>query len=266
MTCANWHILRFTFLVVNVAARKTKSNVEDDRSGTAAGKRVAWLMRTLYACNRSAMAEAAGVAHTTIGRVVSGERPPGRQLLTAIAALPGVNPAWLLSGEGEPLLKSASSQAGWLLPIAKRLLPGSPLDYASLLTKEFFPVAGPFHSPSRYWHEIQPAAPIVRDGGQGVLRGDLLLFETDRSWMRTKQDVDSSLCIVRSAEAEGALQLAKVNWHTSIEDRESWLEADQFPPLARDNKRSKGRYKHVPWLPQITLADIVAVSVLLVRR
>ena len=265
MICANWHILRINFLVVNVAARKTKGSVEDESSGTAAGKRVGYLLRTRYACNRSAMAEELRVAHTTIGRVVSGERPPGRQLLAAIAGLPGVNPAWLLSGQGEPFLKSASSQAGWLLPIAKRFLPGSPLDHASLLSKEFFPVAGTFYRPSRYWHEIQPAAPIVRDGGQGVLRDDLLLFETDRSWMRTKQDVDSSLCIVRSAAAEGALQLAKVIWHTSIEDRESWLEADHFPPLAYDDERSKRRQQFMS-LPHITLADIVAVSVLLVRR
>src|SRR5947209_10271760 len=65
--------------------------------------RVKWLLDSRFRGNRSAFAEAVGVSHTLIGKVAAGQAP-GRKLLTAIAQSLSVNPAWLLTGEGQPYL------------------------------------------------------------------------------------------------------------------------------------------------------------------
>lgn len=95
-------------------------------SDSTAADRIRWLLTTVWQGNRSEMARAAGVSHAVIVRVASGEQNPGRRLLQAIAAVPKVNPGWLLAGQGAPLL-SVSTEGpadGWPVPVTSTLLPG----------------------------------------------------------------------------------------------------------------------------------------------
>ena len=85
-----------------------------------------------------------------LSKIATGEQSPGRRLLEAIASHPKVNPAWLLSGEGTPLLaeKPNVPTEGWPVKIASKLLPG-PLDqHRRLLLDDTFPVAGIFINPA----------------------------------------------------------------------------------------------------------------------
>ena len=89
---------------------------------------------------------------TLIYRIVSGEQPPGRQMLSALADHPKGNPAWLLSGSGEPLLAERDDgvSGGWLLPIAREPLPGAPEDHRDRLSDDKFPVPGSFYRSTPY--------------------------------------------------------------------------------------------------------------------
>ena len=160
--------------------KKPRKSKSAEAQGLDAGGRVSWLLRNVWDGNRAAMARDVGVSHTAINRVVSGERTPGRVLLTAISGHPKVNPGWLLTGEGEPLLaeREESPVGGWALPIAKRPLPGPPQENMTLLSGESFPVARPYYVRSRYWLEIQESDIVAQDLRQKTSPGDLLLVDT----------------------------------------------------------------------------------------
>jgi hypothetical protein len=81
-----------------------------------AAERVKWLLNKLWAGHQTRMADDIGVNQSSIGNVIHGRREPGRAMLMSIASVPLVNPAWLLTGEGSPLI---------LEPAA--LIPGPPV-------------------------------------------------------------------------------------------------------------------------------------------
>src|SRR4051794_2903827 len=97
---------------------------------TLAG-RIAWLLIHLFGGNMRRMAEAVGVTPSVLSKVVGGQQGPGRRLIEAICSLPKLNPSWLISGEGEPLLAARHPGPGqvWEAPIARVLLSGSPAEH-----------------------------------------------------------------------------------------------------------------------------------------
>ena len=52
--------------------------------------------------NQSEMARATGVSQASLSRVIRGVQEPGRRLMCAVAALPGVDDVWMFTGRGEP--------------------------------------------------------------------------------------------------------------------------------------------------------------------
>lgn len=256
-------------------------------------RRVRWLVENLWQGNSSAMAREIGMSHATIGRVVRGEQPPGRKLLTAIADRPKVNPAWLLSGEGQPLL---SDPAG--LPIARCLLPGSPEEHRDLLSGEHYPVAKAFDRPSRYFYQVPANHPIVISGPK-ITADDLLLLETDPALCcDLDYAADDRVCVIRDPESQGGrLVLAELMFSSGGEDEPRELRAELYhvrqpspPPAPRVQERVIGsigdqwdvfarprkqesirqRKRRPPETDRgvryPTPADIVAVCVQLIRR
>src|SRR5262245_13871744 len=110
--------------------------------------RVAWLLETRFRGNRSAFAEAVDVSHTLIGKVAAGQAP-GRKLLTAIVQSLPVNPAWLLTGEGQPYLAPPDLGGRRGLPLSRNLLPGPPLAHQELLSGDWVEVPSPLFAPSQ---------------------------------------------------------------------------------------------------------------------
>ena len=147
---------------------------EEIRQAEAASKRVHLLLQQQYGGNQRRMAAAAGVSQALISLVVTGRQRPGRQLLEALSRLPGVDPAWVLRGVGQPLQSATMGS----LPIAFAVLPGSPSSHPELFTGLRHPVAAELHKESRYWLPIWENSRLANVAEWKLQHGDLLLLET----------------------------------------------------------------------------------------
>ena len=259
--------------------------------------RIRWLVDTRFEGNRSALAEAVGFSHTIINRVVGGQ-DPGQRLMTAMVKRLGVSSEWLLTGTGQPYAKPVdASQPG--LPLVRVPLPGHPMDHQALWEGVAPDPAGPAALPSRYWLALVSSQPILKSGTRGFRPGDRLLMEADRARFPRKQDLDNSLCVIRSP-GDGTVRLGAVQCTAaSEEDGPERLEVDFFDPdldpsetvkenvyrhhpdghvefVSRTLRRTRagGRERLVPaWqldsfgpVPTVELTDVVAVWLGLLHR
>jgi hypothetical protein len=191
--------------------------------------RVKWLLVAVWNGNRSEMARAAGVSHSIVTRVVLDQQSPGRRFLQALAAVPKISPAWLLSGEGLPLLAQSEHvpAAGWPVPISTRLLSGSLEQQRHLCLNEFLPVAGQFYSPNRYWFRIGVRDAIVAAPHRNIAAGDLLLLETDSSAWQDPSQVGGRLCSIVMPHTNIA-RLGAVDWDPGDGEDPPGLTAEIF--------------------------------------
>ncbi len=222
--------------------------------------RMKWLLFHYWNNNSSAMARDLGCSHTAIYKIVRLGRAPGPQLLAALKSHPRVNSAWVLTGEGDPIV-AATSVGNSTLPIAEELLPGAPNDYPDLLSPSYFPVAELHYRPSRYWYRIGRTAAILKTH-EPVVAGDLLLMETDPGYWAQPEEVHYRLCAVRiNLDRDETILLAKVAYWR--EEDGDYLQADIFP----QPPKPIGKFKLSPRRERpIELGDILAVCVLLVRE
>ncbi len=274
--------------------KKPPKNVADH--STAAG-RVCWLLETRFKGNRRALAEAAGVSHTAIINVANGKQP-GRRLMEAMTTNLKISPAWLLNGEGEPFTER-QKQSG--VPIARKMLPGAPVDFSDHLLGDWIDDAATLFMPSQYWLLLTKEQPILRDQKRGFRAGDLLLLETDRTKFPRESHLDNQLCVVRFHQhGTETHKLGVVTFTPGIEQEgPQRLEMDCFEQDAdpatvaveqvyrhfNDGrivhfKRElravphRGQVRHVsidphdlePALPQIRYSDIVSVWLQHLRR
>ena len=188
--------------------RKSDSYPRPDLS-TPAG-RIAWLLIHLFDGNMRRMAEAVGVSHSVVSKVVGGQQAPGRRLMEAIAAHPKVNPGWLLSGEGEPLLadRHPGSADCWEAPVSQYLLPGPPAEHDRLFAGTTFPLAGRFYRPTRYFYRVGGGDPIARADAEKVAPGDLLLLDADAEIWRANRQVLADALVVLHVRGRGGLDYA----------------------------------------------------------
>lgn len=280
-----------------------KARQDGEASAESAAKRVRHLLLVLWSGNRSAMARDIGMSHTAINRVVSGQRPPGRSLLSAICCHPKVNPSWLLTGEGEPLLaeREETGTGGWVLPIARKAFLGPPEENRRLLTGDTFPIPVSFYRDSRYWLEVQAGDAALRDAGERLKPGDLLLMETDASFWRDLHAVHDRLAVIRThAKDESQLKLVKLDFGVEHEEGPSLLASifDDLPDRSElrrsihiyerldgqlefrttyhkpsrsgdGEEREHKRVSEMTFLPvlrTISPQDIVSVGIMIVRR
>jgi hypothetical protein len=271
-------------------------------SAVQAGERVKWLLTHVWGGNQAAMSQEVGCSRTAIYKIVTGRQPPGRRLLSAIAAHPKINPGWVLAGEGEPLLaeRQQGFTGGWLLPVYKSLPSGLPQEHQNLQTGQWFPVQGGFHAPSRFWYEIQAGDPITQAALERIAVGDLLLMDSDPvSWIDIVA-LDDRLCAVWVSDHESDerhLMLGRAEYHPGDSEERQHLLANTFDwplpnrkvqaafvmsktrdgqPMMRkifvveDSKtgacRKTSRMALTPHSREIRLVDVVAVCVLVLRR
>jgi hypothetical protein len=145
------------------------------------------------------MSQAIGIAQPVISRVASGKQQPGSRFLEALAAHPKVNPMWLHTGDGDPLLEShgAATAAGWPIPVAGALLPGPPADYPELLTARVEYVPGVLYRETVYAVEAANCVPAILDSSERLFPTDLIVIDTDASrWRGNVQFLNGRLCAV----------------------------------------------------------------------
>jgi len=180
--------------------------------------RVIFLLDSLWQGNRTAMANAVGCCQSAVSQIATGRRPPGRSLLTRIASLPVVNPGWLLTGDGEPLLTTKGVQTTEpCLPISDRPLTGSPLVLGVKLTGETFPVQHSFAGPGRYWLRIKPGTAITKDGQAKVDADDLVLMESSSEvWLADPPWLDRRIGFVQLGKAPEGVRLQLVVFQSHV--------------------------------------------------
>ncbi len=201
----------------DVMGKKKLATKSNRPAASALGERITWLLDHVWDGNRSAMSRDVGCSPSVITKVAAGSQSAGRRLLTAIANHPKINPTWLLSGIGEPLLADSPEvpAAGWPLEITRQPLLGAPADCPGLLSGESFPTAGAFYRESRYWIEVQPRDPLLRLRHLRIAAKDLLLIETDKSYWSQIHLVQDRICVV---EQQGVAELAFVHHHEGDPD------------------------------------------------
>ncbi|MCA9180371.1 MAG: hypothetical protein KDA51_02940 [Planctomycetales bacterium] len=206
--------------VIQCAAMGKKKQPQKSRriTVTPVAERITWLLDNVWSGNRSAMSRDVGCSPSVITKIAAGSQSAGRRLLTAIAGHPKVNPTWLLSGVGEPLLADSPEvpAAGWPLAIARQPLLGEAADNSGLLSGESFPTAGAFYRESRYWLDVQPREPILRLRRLKIAAKDLLLIETDDSYWSQLHLVQERICVVQLQQ--GVAELALVRHHEGDPD------------------------------------------------
>ena len=230
---------------------------------TTPAERIVWLLAHVWADNRTAMARDCACSHTVLIKIANGDRQPGRDLLERIAQHPKVSPAWIFSGEGEPLVaeKQESTADGRPLKISTTLLPGPLEDHKDLLTAKSLAVSGAIHSPSRYAYQVAPNEPLVLDCDVAVLAGDLLIIESDPTvWQRNVLSLDDKICAIRiGEEGSASVVLDIVDVRHSKQKQRVTMSVRQ--PTSKDRRRAGSRESH-----KLQLENVVGMAIVLVRE
>lgn len=167
-----------------------------DKTDLDTAQRVSSLAEQLWGGNQSKMAKDLGLSQPAVHRAVKGARRPSYDLLIALAKDGRVNVGWVLTGEGDPFVKS---QPNLMLPVFTR--PSvKPLGQASApMSAQSFAVAPHLFRASRYWYRVSRSDEIVEF--EKVSVGDLLLVETDPQYWSGSFWFASQLALVRTKEA-----------------------------------------------------------------
>src|SRR5262249_52016976 len=120
-------------------------------------------------------------SQSLISRVVNGRQGAGPDMIAALARLPGINPAWIIEGVGEPLLPATKGT----LPVARVILPGWPARYPELLTSARHPVPERDERPWRYSLPVPVGSLLCGRSDLALLPRDLLLLDSNRELWAT---------------------------------------------------------------------------------
>jgi hypothetical protein len=176
--------------------------------------RFTWVLDHVYNGNRSAMARGCRCSHTAVVKIIKGERQPGRGLIASLASCPRLNPTWVETGHGSPLLPAWTDRhsRNWLLPISDVLLPGLPTDYQELLSGQVYPVANTSYRYSRYYFRVQDCDSMSHCPGDKIASGDLLLLEADAElWQRNICFLNGRVCAVRCGDGGATIVLVRIS-------------------------------------------------------
>ena len=156
--------------------------------------RIVRLSQLLWADNRTRMARDVGSDQSTISKVLAGKQEPSAKLLEMLAANPRVNPVWLFTGEGEPLVEvGVRPGLGAFRPLLDELLPGTLDEHRDRLSGVSYPVSAAFDSPTSYWLSVRANSPITKSAHR-IKGGDLLLEETHTDWTRRVAAATGRFC------------------------------------------------------------------------
>lgn len=150
-------------------------------------RRVADLVELLGGSQR-AFAKRVGCSHSVIAKILRGEQEPGRRLLSRIAELPEINADWLLTGEGNPLVKVAGSNE-FRVPLASSLLPGLPQEHPHLLSGESLAVPVGLHRDTVYAVHAACCIPASEDPEERFAINDYVLIDANPNIWRSNLQV-----------------------------------------------------------------------------
>ncbi|HCS50415.1 helix-turn-helix transcriptional regulator [Rubinisphaera sp.] len=167
------------------------------------------------------MAEALDQSQSSITRVMTRQQAPSGRLIENIAKTPGVNLEWLMRGIGE----ADSAWESIDIPVCTALQPKVP-EKLSIAANSSYALTSRHYRPTRYWLRVTGDQPITRSPEEGVIAGDLLLMETDRTAFPEPSKLTQQLCGVNIGNS---LKLAMVNSFEGDEEvGPSRIEADPF--------------------------------------
>ena len=112
---------------------------------TAITKHFRELIQTFGGGSQKKFAEIVGCAPSLISKVVNGTQLPGHDLVERILKLELKDPSVL-----QNLVAKASGDGGEFVPLARHLLPGSPIDHASELLNQQIEIPARLAHPSVY--------------------------------------------------------------------------------------------------------------------
>ena len=146
------------------------------------------------------MARDTEIRQGSLSNVLTGKRTPGGAIVSKVANHPAVNTEWLLSGTGAPLLEHETvvRVGDSSLPVLLVPFDGAPQDNIDSLKPYQFPIHWSMYRESRFWVEIDASHSLLR--ANGVIPGDRILFESDRSvWPKV---LDGHPCIRRKGRGK----------------------------------------------------------------
>ncbi len=145
----------------------------------AARERIRFVVEKKFEGSQTELANALGVARSLISIVLRSVQPPTRNLMARLGTIPGINPRWAATGEGDAF----GPDAHGTLPVSVGILPGWPERYPELLTGERCPVADAYSQQSRYWNRVDATCPAL-NAGLALLAGDMLLMDANSAlWL-----------------------------------------------------------------------------------
>ena len=151
-----------------------------------------------------------------MSRVLAGLVPPSKKLLQAIAQQPQVNAQWLLTGKGTPLQTQPQvlTDIGAIVPVAKQLLPGPPLESEDLLSHRFVSVLRAFYSATTYAIVVESCNCDQEWLTREFLKpDDTLIIETSPDRLRDVSREDSQkLRVMYSSEYGAALAVSESDY------------------------------------------------------
>ena len=168
------------------------------------------------------MADAVEMSPALVSRVISGERPPSRKLVEAIARQPQNNAKWLHTGKGKPIQSRPQilTDIGALVPVAKQPLPGPLLESEDLLSHRFLSLPRAFFSATTYAIEVQSCRCDPALLKNEFLRPGVMLI-VESSTERINEVVQAGfqeLCVMHLSEYGAALAITDSDFFGTTRD------------------------------------------------
>lgn len=165
----------------------------------AARGQVGVVLDRLFDGNQTRLAKALGVTQALVSMVVRGVQPPTRDLMARLAGIDRVNPEWVVTGDGDPILPDIRGT----LPVSDDLLPEPP---SGRDARERFPIARGYDLPSRYFWRVPADHPAVAVPDWRLRSGDLILLDTAREMTSDLERFVGRMCVI-TAEPLGRREL-----------------------------------------------------------
>ena len=247
-----------------------------NRSCNTPRERFCFYLKNLFEDNQRRMAQDTSLSQAVISKIVLGKQDPGSRVLKLLSQHPKVNPAWLVSGEGDPLLADRKSygEGGWPLPIAEALLPGPTASCQEFLTSQIELVSGAVYRDSAYIY-VLPNDILAEQ----MRVGDRILLDSDpKRWRRNLQVLDNKLCAVRLHKASGPyIKLLRVHCVFSNDAEDAQLQVAGPPIETVDEDQGKESRSieldeqpsvssKPPTKDVIAVDDIMAIAIQLIRK
>ena len=174
-----------------------------------------------YAGSQRALALAIGFDPSSLSRVLAGHVPASKKLLQAIAQLPQVNEQWLSTGEGEPIQTKPQvlTDIGAIVPVAKQLLPGQPLEFEHFLSHRFLSVPRAFCTATTYAIDVQSCKCDQELRTREFLKpDDTLIIETSLDSLRdVSRDDSQKLYVMHTSEYGASLAVSESDYYRITE-------------------------------------------------